>query len=517
MSENNKRSLLNAIAGPTLIIALSKLVGLGREMVVAGTFGAGVETDAYNAAWSLFYLPVLLFSSSLRSTMVPQYLRAREELGEEGAVGFSGGVLTVFCVLAAAVAAVLFALAGPLVRMIYPGFSAKNASLTAKLLRIMLPALMFFVSAMVMSYILDARSHHVAAQLSGFALSFAEIFAVFTFSRQLGIRSIAWAVIGAGLIQVIVLIPYFRGKYLLRPCWNAGTPRFRGLIRNALPAIVNMAVMELNHFIDRMLASGLNEGDITSMSNAFKLIMVIEGIVVVPLTSVSFTRMSAKAVKNVSDQVIPEVRNSFQILLSVILPITILVAVQSRDIVRLFFGRGAFTEENVIVTGQLLLFYVLGLPFIGLRDIASHVFSAFSDNRTPRNFSILAVAVNITLNLILRRFMGANGLALATGIAALVNFAGLLICMRKLLPGLLDRKFLLRLLVICAICVPVLIVSIHLYGIFDRIYGPAKGTIGSFVRLCEVSGVGFVLYLVLLLLTGGRDTLRKIVRKFKKR
>nr|MCR5382704.1 murein biosynthesis integral membrane protein MurJ [Lentisphaeria bacterium] len=57
----------------TLIILFSKGIGFVREMIMAAVFGADSVTDAYNSAYSLFYIPVLLFSSCITSTLVPQY------------------------------------------------------------------------------------------------------------------------------------------------------------------------------------------------------------------------------------------------------------------------------------------------------------------------------------------------------------------------------------------------------------------------------------------------------------
>ena len=67
----------------TLVIILSKAVGFGRDMVTTAYFGRTMENDAYVSAYSLFYLPVLLFNSCITATMVPLYVEERQKMGEK--------------------------------------------------------------------------------------------------------------------------------------------------------------------------------------------------------------------------------------------------------------------------------------------------------------------------------------------------------------------------------------------------------------------------------------------------
>ena len=133
----------------TLIILFSKAIGFVREMIMAAVFGANSVTDAYNSAYSLFYLPVLLFSSCITSTLVPQYMRCRSELGQSGADRFSSNALTLFTLAALVISGLMFVLARPLVHLVYPGFHGKKLELTVTLTRVMLPALVFFVAGLV--------------------------------------------------------------------------------------------------------------------------------------------------------------------------------------------------------------------------------------------------------------------------------------------------------------------------------------------------------------------------------
>lgn len=88
------------------------------------------------------------------------------------------------------------------------------------------------------------------------------------------------------------------------------------------------------------------------MTYAFKLIMFMTGVLVVPLTTISFSKMSKQAAnKNVS-ALIPQVRRSIALLAFVILPVVCIAGVCSEQVIRLAYGRGRFDEESVRLTDR---------------------------------------------------------------------------------------------------------------------------------------------------------------------
>ena len=507
----NRKQMLRSTMGATLFILISKGIGFIREMIMADIFGANALTDAYNSAYSLFYLPVLLFSSCISSTLVPEYLRCEHELGDRKASRFASNTLNLFSLTALILSIIMMLFADGLVSVVYPGFDPETHALTVKLSRVMFPALMFFTAGLVLSSLLNAKERFIAAQLTGIPLSAAEITAALFFSKKYGIDAQAWAVIASGILQVLVLFPFLKGLIRFSAVLDTKDSYFRRLIKLAGPAVLAMAVNELNHMIDRMLASGLNGGDISAMTYAFKLIMFMMGVLVVPLTTVSFSQLSKDALhENGQTLVIPQVRESIKMLLTALLPLVIISAIESRHMMRFAYGRGAFTEENVRVTGTVFLFYVVGLPFFGVRDLLNRVYHAFEDTKTPMVIAMISMAVNIVLNLILRKLMGVNGLAFATGIAALVGVILLFALLRRKVKGMFDRKFVLDLMKLVLCNVPMFIVCF----IMSRLIPETYGTLYVFLRLAAIAVVSLGVYAVMLFMTNKALALAVVNRVF---
>ena len=499
MSQKRSSSLLSSTLSVTLIILFSKAVGFVREMIMAAYFGADIVTDSYNAAYSLFYLPVLLFSSCITSTLVPQYIRCEKDAGLKRANRFASNSLTAFCAAALVVSLLMFALSDTLVRLVYPGFNPMAHRDAVSLTRIMLPALVFFTASLVLSSLLNAREKYVAAQLTGLPLSIAEITLAVLLSKKYGIVTQVWGVILAGFLQIIILLP-FLGGLKLRPYINFNDKYLKKVLILAVPAVLSMAVNELNHMVDRMLASGLRGGDISAMSYAFKLIMFMMGVLVVPLTTVSFSKLSKSSAKSDPASVIPMIRNSISMLIMWVLPIVLIAGAQHMHIIRFAYGRGRFVEENVRITGLVFLCYVAGVPFFGLRDLTNRVYHAFEDTKTPMFIATASVVLNIILNLILRRLMGAYGLALATVFAAMFGVMLLFILLGRHVTGVFDKAFIMDMVRTLLLNLPLALAAFGL----NMLLPPAFGTLRVFLRLALVSVCCLAVYGLSLALLGGR-------------
>ena len=474
----------------TAVIVLSKVCGFIRDMILANYFGTGMENDAYVSAYSLFYLPVLLFNSCISATLIPMYVRSRDQRSLRTANRFASNTMNLFALAALALSALMFALAKPLVGIVYVGFDPGKAALTAQLTRIMLITLAFNVTSISLASLLNASDRFVAAQLTGFPLTICVIIACVFFSRRWGILAVGWGVFFSNILQFLILIPFLAGWFRYSPVLNFRDRRFHRLMKLAGPALLSMGVSELNHMIDHALASGLNPGDISSMSYAYRLITFLLGVLMVPLTTVMFSKMSRLAAADDRKGMLDTLRRSVLVIALVALPIVAVAVVMSVDVIKFAYMRGRFDMHSVQVTAGLLVCYVVGVPAFGLRDFLNRVFHALQDTKTPFRVSCLVVGLNIVLNLILRVFLGANGLALATSIAGTAGMVTLMLLLRRRFGALGFARSvpeLARIALATLLCAAVC-------AVLNRAMPPAMGTGRVFLRLAVCAGAALLAY-----------------------
>ena len=476
----------------TVVVILSKLSGFIRDMTLAAYFGTGIENDAYVSAYSLFYLPVLLFTSCISATLIPLYVQEREQQGLDRSNHFASNTINLFALAALVISALFYALARPLVRIIYVGFDAEKAALTVKLVRIMLLSLVFNITSVSVASLLNATEKYVAAQLTGFPLNFSVIAAAVFFSRRYGIAAVGWGVFAANILQLLILVPFLRGWFTYTPVIDFGDKRFHRLVQLAGPALLAMGISELNHMIDHALASGLNPGDISAMSYAYRLVQFVQGVLLLPLTTIMFSKLSKLAASRDTDGMLDVLRRSVLVIALVILPIVAIAVVLSTDVIKFAYMRGAFGMDSVRVTAGVLVFYIIGVLAFGLRDFMNRMSHAMQDTRTPFRVSCLVVATNIVLNLILRIFMGANGLALATSIAGYTGTVVLLFRLRKRFGLLGLRAMLPDFLKIAVSTLAAAGVCLAMHRALPEVFGTGRVCL----RLAACSGVSLAVYFV---------------------
>ena len=499
----------------TLLIFISKAGGFIREIILAAYYGTDAAMDAYNSAYSLYYVPVLLFNSCITSTLIPIYVSLKEDDGLQRANRFANNVLNLFALAAMAVSIIMFALAGPIVRLTNGGYSPEKQLLTAQLLRIMLPSLVFIVSSIVLSSVLNAREKYLSAQLTGFPITIASIVATVFFSAQFGIRALAWGIFVSGILQVVILMPSLRSAFTYEPKFDFRDSSFRQLVLLAGPAVLSMAVNELNHLIDRFLATGLGDGTVAGMNFAFKLITFVQGVLLVPLTTIMFSKMSQQAAKGDNRAVSRMVMNCIEVVALIILPITAICMVMGGDVIKAAYMRGQFNAESVAVTAGPFIFYIIGLIGFGVRDLLNRAFHSLKDTKSPMANSAVTVILNIVLNLILVRLMGASGLALATSVSGILGACMLFVRLRRKI-GKMGAKSTLYELVKIGICTAVCMLICLL---MDKLLPQAAGSMAAFLRLGVGALVSLAVYGGCALVVGVRpvNELKSMVMRLVKR
>jgi len=111
-----------------------------------------------------------------------------------------------------------------------------------------------------------------------------------------------------------------------------------------------------------------------------------------------------------------KVRRTVGLLVYIVVPSAVGIIVLATPIVRLLFQRGAFDATATVITASCVQMYALGLVFQSVQPMLAKVFYAFKNTVTPLFISLGIVGANMAGNIILSRYLGAAGIALATTI-----------------------------------------------------------------------------------------------------
>ena len=418
-----------------VITILSKILGFGREIVLSYVYGASAITDAYLISQTIPYVVFSFIGAGIATGFIPLYNRIFKEQGRLEANKYTNNLSNALLLLVSIIVAFVFLFTQPIVKIFASGFSRETLELAIKFTRISIVGIYFVANINIFASFLQIHKNYIIPALLGFPMNLVIIASLFI-STKTNIYVIAIGSVLATASQLLLLIPFVRKTgYRYQPVLNLKDEHIKTMIIIALPVIAGQSVNQINVLVDRTLASGIAVGGISALNYANRLNGFVQGLFVASISTVLYPMISKMAAENNIKGLKSSISEAISIINLLVIPATIGAMIFSKEIVTLLFGRGAFTPEAIDMTGGALFYYSIGMIAFGLRDILSRAFYALQDTKTPMINATIAVVINIILNIVLSKYLGIGGLALATSIAAIVGTLLLFITLRRKIGG----------------------------------------------------------------------------------
>ena len=434
----------------TLATMTSRLLGVARETVLAATFGASSQMDAYNVAFRVPNLLRDLFAEgAMTSAFVPTFTRTLTQRGREQAWRLGDLVINALIIVTGVLVVLGILLAEPITRTIAPEFSRVpgKLELTTTLTRVMLPFLPMIAVAVAAMGMLNALHRFFIPSLSPAMFNIATIACALGLAPlmpsigQEPIMAIAIGTLLGGLGQVMLQWPLLRKEgFEYRPILSFRDPELREVLRLMVPGAIGLGAVQINVLVNTYLASSQQPGAVSWLGYAFRLMYLPIGLFGVSIATASLPDISRHAVAADLAAIRRTVSRGLRMILMLNVPATLGLIVLAEPIVSLLYERNRFGPADTVATAAALVFYAPGLLGYSAVKIASPTFYSLRDSRTPVIVSVLSVVVNLALNLGLVRVLGYAGLALGTALAAIFNAGALLWLLRRRLGGLDGRS-----------------------------------------------------------------------------
>jgi len=414
-------------AGIVIIATIfCRILGLGREIVISNRFGAGIETDAFFIA---FMIPNLLRSflgeGALNSAFIPVFTEHLTNYDRKRAEYFASNVLNILIIILIVVVILGIWGAPLLINIIAIGFKSNmyKYQLAINLTRIIFPYIGFVA---------------VAALFMGILLNISVIAFAITLSYKYGIFAIAWGVILGGIGQALIQAPVLirkKIKYSLVVDFN--DPGTKQLLKLLVPVMIGLAITQINVIVDRTIASTLIDGSISALYYSNRLVQFPLGAFGIAISIAIFPTLAKQTAKNNIAEFKKSLLFGLRMLLFITVPCAVGLIVLKDSLIRLIYEHGIFSRAATTMTSSALLYYSIGLFAYACVRLITMSFYALKDTKTPVKIGIYIVFINITLDLILIRYLAHSGLALATSVAAILN---LIILLKVLQDKIGDMK-----------------------------------------------------------------------------
>lgn len=427
-----------------VIMVVSRLLGFIREVIMTNTFGRGVETDAFFAAFTIPDLMyILLVGGALSAAFIPVFTSYLVTEGEKEAwkVGSSFINLVVFALAIISILGILFA--KYLVPFVAYGFKGEQLALTIKLTRFMFPAVTFTALAGLTSGILQAYKQFYVSYIGPILYNTGIIFGTIFLSKYLGIVGTAIGVIIGAVVNFLFQFFFVTNKMkYYRLGFDLKHPGVRKIFRLIIPTLIGLSVTQVNLVVNQNIASVLDTGSITALRLANRIIQLPLGIFAVSISSVIFPTITSQIARGEVEKFKDTFSLGIRNILFVIIPSAVGLFILRLPLIRLLFVHGAFTEQDAFITAQVLLYYTLGLVAQAGIQILIRGFYANHDTTTPLKVSIISVLSNVLLNIVFVKYtsFGVKGLAFAYSITSLINMIILYYIFSKRIDGIRDKE-----------------------------------------------------------------------------
>lgn len=479
-----------------IVTVISKILGMGRELVLSSIYGTGLYTESYLTAMNIPNIIFAAIGTAIVTTFIPMYQEISSKQGEKQALKFLNNVLNIIVAICIIVAILGIIFSKQLVSVFAIGFEGERFLLTVKFTKILITGIIFIGITSIMSAFLQIKENFIVVGFGSIPYNIVIIISIML-STVFGPYILPIGAVIAMVVQLLFYMFFVRKtnyKYLYY--LNFKDDSLIKLLTLLSPVFIGVAVNQVNSLVDTTLASTLVNGSIPALTYADRLNGFVTGTFTASIVSVMYPMLSKLSAENNQKKFTSSVKSSINMIIISMIPISVASIFFATPVVRIIFERGAFDARATQMTATALIFYAIGMTAFGLRDILGKVFYSLQDTKTPMVNGIISVCVNIVLDLILIKPMAHGGLALATSSSSIACILLLFWNLKKKVGYFGQDKIIKATL---KSLVASLVMSILSYCMYKFVFGIlGVGSVNEFISLTISVIVGGGIYTLLM-------------------
>ena len=428
-----------------VIATASKMLGFLRDIVLSNAYGAGNVADAYLTTLAIPDMILELLSSAIMAGFVPLAVAKLAE-SEHQLNRFATGSLKVLCAMSLLISLLVICIPGTIIRLLAPGFEGESFDFAVRFLQLLSFSMVFrSVSGVLMAH-LGTKKYFVPGAFMGIILDVAVIATIWLSKKLEFVYLLPLGALIGTLLQMVFLMPFSRRqgfRVLLRD--SIDWKDVRALLAMGVPALLSVGLLHISTLYNRALASDIL-GGVTMFNNASRISYFAENIIVASVATVLYPLLSEFALRDEKKQLGDTLVDSIEKIITLLLPATVGLVLLSYPVIDVLYGHGAFTQENVKVTAELMCFNVLGMVGIGVQTLFGRALFSMKKIKLSAILSLILLAVYLGLSCLFFELMGLHGIALATGVSYTVGGLVYYIVTDRVCGGLNNKSVLTVLL-----------------------------------------------------------------------
>jgi len=433
VSEHARRIALAAVIVASAT-AVSRVVGLVREVLIAGAYGIDPHYNIFVSVAAIPNVIQQLFADAAISAALVPVLVALIAGGELArARRLTGSVLGFMLTVVGTVVVVLVVAAEPIVRVLYPELTTTSeaAGAAASYLRIVVPTILVLSLCGVFSGTLLARERFTVPAVVSIVWNLVIITFVSVWHSSWGVSALAWGTLAGTIAELVLLVWAVRSVHEpVRINLHFRDPQLRHVLALMVPIAMTLGILNFNALIDLFFAQFVGARAAAELHYSFRLYTLPQGIFAVTIGTVLFPSLSRYAAQHDAGRFRETLSTGVRQMVFVSLPFLAWFTVLATPIVRVIFQRQAFTTADTAAVAPVLAAFALGLTFANVNMMFNRSFQSMQRPWLPLYVGLVNLGLNAVLDWILLGPLGASGIALSTSLVSIFNCAVLAYLLR---------------------------------------------------------------------------------------
>lgn len=407
-----KKGVTNSI-GVMILTGISQVLGYIREVLFAFYLGTSMQLEAFQMAETVPMLFTQILISAVPLALTPLLVKEREK--NQGNSLINNAIIMFTGIMFAIMLFILFRTEW-FVGIIAPGFEGEKLYLTCRLTTILAPNILLLSMAAIFNSYLSAQEEFILPTTIYLILNIFIVLAQII--TRADVEYVATASLSASIIVFILLFLFVKVKYGFKIEWKL-ISREKMLVigKSILPVCVISMFSSLNLVLDKFFASMCGEGSVVIFSYSYKVINLPVFLFTMSVTKVMLPSVTRQIEKKETEDLTLTLKRIFVLCIGVGISIAVFLLFGSEFIVKLLFGRGAFTQQDILRTAQCLKTISFGIAGMALSTFCQSISYAFGDYFEPFKVLFSQIIVYLGIVILTEKSLGVAGIALANVLA----------------------------------------------------------------------------------------------------
>lgn len=420
-----KSRFIKILGAITVINIIARLLGFARELTIGYQYGTSYQADSIITAFTIPNFLYTVLGGAVTTAFISVYSKLRKETKDD----FVQTIYTWLTLVVGVITVLFMFFPSFWMNLFFSGMTEEGQRLTSDLFFWTAPATFFLVVSMLFSGLHNVHENFRLSSVSSLVFNGFYFFIGFGLTPLLMEYSYALGATLGALFMFLLLMYQIKTQKLMplrfRIVPLEETKRF---VKLALPLIFGGATIQFYFIIQRIYASGLDEGAIASINYASKMTQFPQAVLMASVTTIVYPMLAKAAGEGNYERIHQAFKRGFRLLTLILLPASIFLFVYAKEIIVFIFQYGNFSEESTMATYPLLQLFSITIFSLALNTYVTRFFYALENTLLPNIVNVVSVfGINIlVVNLFIETY-GAAAIALGTVVSTIVTMVVLIV------------------------------------------------------------------------------------------